>query len=107
MSRKVGVDDAAIHRQRLADRVIARPAGEIDRGAAHIQFVAHALARNALGALLLHIARNLVHVRRERAGGKAGDVDVIAHQPRRHTPRQVDQRGFRSLVAVGLQGAEL
>ena len=103
MGGKKGVDDAAVHGQRFADRVIARPAGEIDRGPAHIELVPHALRGNARCARILVIARRAVHVRRESARRQAGDIDVILDQPRGHAPRQMDQRGLRRLVAVGFQ----
>jgi hypothetical protein len=61
----IGVDDAAIDRDRVADHKVARARGKIDRNPRHVFIGSDASPRNALCDFVCVIARGPVHVRPE------------------------------------------
>ena len=75
--RQQRVHDAPVDSQRFADRVVARAAGEIDRGCRHILIAADPACGDRFRHLIAMVARCLVHPAGKGTGCDRGDVDEI------------------------------
>src|SRR5690349_11882635 len=74
---RIGVDHAAIDRDGVANHIVARARGQINRNSRHVLIGADALRRNTLCKDIAMVTRGLVHVGCEGARRDRGDVDVL------------------------------
>ena len=75
--REFGIREPAIDCDRFAHHVVARPRGEVDRGARHVFIAPYAPQRCASGDDIRMIAGRAVHIRCEWTWCNGGDQNAL------------------------------